>query len=133
MPSNGEIFASAWRAFAENRVEELAALVHPDFEWHSAPLGDVFRGPDAVARWSAAISREYKSLTVALESAHEVDDGCVVAFGRATAFSHGGEQACDEDLAWVTEYTDGRIVRGRVFRGHDQARRYLASRGAEAA
>jgi hypothetical protein len=133
MPSSSEIFASAWRAFAENRAQDLAALVHPDLEWHSAPLGEVFRGPDAIERWSAAISREYKSLTVALESAREVDDDCVVAFGTATGFSHGGEQSCDGDLAWVTEYADGRMVRGRVFRGRDGARRYLASRGAEAA
>jgi hypothetical protein len=133
MPSISDVFASAWRAFAENRPQDLAALVHPDLEWHSAPLGEVFRGPEAIERWSAAISREYKSLTVALESAHEVDDGCVVAFGTAIGFSHGGEQSCEGDLAWVTEYADGRMVRGRVFRGHDEARRYLASRGAEAA
>jgi SnoaL-like domain len=133
MPSSSEIFSGAWRAFAQNRAEDLAALVHPDLEWHSAPLGEVFRGPDAIERWSAAISREYKSLTVALESARKVDDDCVVAFGSAVGFSHGGEQSCEGDLAWVTEYSDGRMVRGRVFRGHDEARRYLASRGAEAA
>jgi ketosteroid isomerase-like protein len=133
MPSSVEIFVSAWRAFAENRAEDLSALVHPDVEWHSAPLGEVFRGPDAVERWWTAISREYKSLTVVLESASEVDDDCVIAFGRATGFSHGGEQSCDGDLAWVTEHADGRIVRGRVFRDHEAARRYVASRGAEAA
>ena len=133
MPSSTEIFTSAWRAFGENRVEDLAALLHPDLEWHSAPLGEVFRGPAAVECWSAAISRAYKSLTVVLESTSQVDDDCVVAFGRATAFSHGGERSCDGDLSWVTEYADGRIVRGRVFRGHEAARRYVASRGAEAA
>jgi hypothetical protein len=133
MPSSTEIFSRAWRAFAENRVDDLAALVHAEFEWHSAPLGEIFRGPDAIQRWSAAIAREYKSLTVILESTNAVDDDSVVAFGTATGFSHGGEQSCDGELAWITEYAEGRMVRGRVFRAHDDARRYLDSRGAEAA
>jgi hypothetical protein len=86
-----------------------------------------------VRRWSAAIAREFKSLTVILQSMTAVDDDCVVAFATATGFGHGGEQSCDGELAWITEYANGRIVRGRVFGGHDAARRYLDSRGAEAA
>ena len=71
MSADRATFDRAWSAFAEGRLADLARELHPDVEWHSAPLATVFRGAEQLPRWSEAVARTWKSLTVVLE---EVDD-----------------------------------------------------------
>lgn len=127
MSADRATFDRAWRAFAERRLGDLAALLHPDVEWHSAPLGTVFRGVDELARWSQATARRWKSLTVVLDEVDDSADGVVAAYGTLTAFGHSGDDY-EGDIACVTEYAGGRLVRGHVFGSHDDARGYVASR-----
>jgi hypothetical protein len=96
-------------------------------------IDEVFRGPGAARCWIAALSREWKSLTIVLVEVRELDGDCVVAVGTSTAFDYGGEQRLDRSFAWVTEYARERIVRSLVFADVDEAEAYVASRRRAAA
>jgi ketosteroid isomerase-like protein len=133
MSADRAIFDRAWAAFAEGRPGDLAPLLDPQVEWHSAPLGSVFRGAEQLERWSQTLLRTWKSLTVVLAEVDDTVDGVVAAYGTVTAFGHGGDRAYDGDMACVTEYAGGRLVRGHVFASHEEARDYVVSRSASRA
>ena len=128
MTSNAEVFQQVWVAFSEGRAGDVAEHLHPEVEFRSAMIDEVFRGPGAARCWIAALSREWKSLTVVIDEVRELDGDCVVAVGTSTAFDYGGEQRLDRSFAWVTEYARERIVRSLVFAGVDEAEAYVASR-----
>ena len=128
MSADRATFDRAWSAFAEGRLADLARELHPDVEWHSAPLATVFRGAGQVSRWSEAVARTWKSLTVVLEEVDDSVEGFVAAYGTVTAFGHGGEHDYRGETAYVTEYVGGRMVRGHAFASHAEARDYVASR-----
>ena len=128
MSADRATFDRAWSAFAEGRLADLARELHPDVEWHSAPLATVFRGTEQLSRWSEAVARTWKSLTVVLEEVDDSVEGVVAAYGTVTAFGHGGEHDYQGETAYVTEYVGGRIVRGYAFASHAEARDYVASR-----
>jgi ketosteroid isomerase-like protein len=130
--SNTEVFHDVWVAFSEGRTDDVAEHLHPQVEWHAAMLDEAFRGPGAARCWIAALSREWKSLTVVLDDVHELGEDCVVAIGTSTAFDYGGEQRRDRSFAWITEYAGGRILRSLVFAGADEAHAYVSSRRAAA-
>ena len=130
MTAERAIFDRAWAAYAEGRLDDLATELHPEVEWHSAPLRTVFRGVDEVSRWSEAVARTWKSLTLVLDEIDDSVDGVVAAYGTITAFGHGGDRDHAGEIACVTEYADGRLVRGFVFTAHALARDYVASRSA---
>jgi ketosteroid isomerase-like protein len=130
--SNLEVFHKVWLAFSEGRADDVAEHLHPQVEWHSTMLDEVFRGPGAARQWIAACSRDWKSLTVVLDDVHELGGDCVLAVGTSTAFDYGGEQRLDRSLAWVTEYAGESIVRSLVFARADEALAYVASRRAAA-
>ena len=128
MASNIEIFHDVWLAFSEGRADEVAQHLHPQVEWGSAMVDEVFRGPGAARCWIAALSREWKSLTVVLDDVQELEDDCVVATGTSIAFDYGGEQRLERSFAWLTEFAGPRIVRSVVFAGADEAHAYVMSR-----
>jgi ketosteroid isomerase-like protein len=130
--SNLDVFHDVWLAFSEGRTDDVAGHMHPQVEWHSAMVDEVFRGPGAARCWIAALSREWKSLTVVLDDVHQLDDGSVVAIGTSTAFDYGGEQRFDRSFAWLTEFAGRRIVRSLIFAGADEAHAYVASHRAAA-
>jgi ketosteroid isomerase-like protein len=123
MSADRATFDRAWNAFAEGRLGVLAAVLHADVEWHSAPLGTVFRGVDELARWSQTTARTWKSLTVVLDEVDDSSEGVVAAYGTLTAFGHGGDDY-EGEIGCVTEYAGGRLL----FASHDEARGYVASR-----
>ena len=127
MASNADVFQEVWLAFSEGRSDDITEHLHPQVEWSSAMIDEVFRGPGAARCWMAALSREFKSLTLVLHEVRELGGGCVVAAGTATAFDYGGEQRLDRSFAWVTEYAGKRIARSLVFGGVDEADAYVAS------
>jgi hypothetical protein len=128
MSADRATFDRAWAAFAEGRLADLVREVDPQVEWHSAPLGTVFRGVGQVTRWSETIARTWKSLTIVLEEIDDSVEGVVAAYGTVTAFSHGGERDLQGEVAYVTEYAGGRLVRGYACASHGEARDYVASR-----
>jgi ketosteroid isomerase-like protein len=127
--SNAEIFREVWDAYASGRTDVLLERLDPDVEWHpSLAQDDAVRGRDAFSEWLSRLQREYKSLTVVLETTREVADDCIMAFGQVTTFDHSGIKRDDAALAWVAEFRDERIVRATSFLDRDEALRYVTAR-----
>jgi ketosteroid isomerase-like protein len=126
--SNVEVFREAWDAYACGRTDVLLAFLHPDIRWEPALVDGGFHGPEAFESWLLAAQRQYKSMTVVLETVREVADDCIVAFGRVTAFDYSGEQSHDAAVAWVAEFRAGRVIRATTFTDRDEALRYVTDR-----
>jgi ketosteroid isomerase-like protein len=126
--SNVEVFREAWEAYACGRIETLLEFLHPDVRWEPALTEGAFQGREAFQSWLATAQRQYKSMTVVLETVREVADDCIVAFGRVTAFDYSGEQSHDAAMAWVAEFRAGRVIRATTFADRDHALRYVTDR-----
>lgn len=119
-----------WDAWSRGSVPEIVALLDPDIAWESTMLGREYRGHGDVTDWLEALAREWKSLTVTLESVEDCGADAAVARGRAVGFDYGGGKAFDTPMTWVAEFTGELISRARVFTDDEDAARYLASREA---
>ena len=122
--SSLEAFSALWRAYGEGRLDRSLDLVADDCEVTFFDGTTVLRGHDGVREWLAAERRQWKSITVSYDEVHEERSGCVLGVGRLTALSVDGEQI-DCRVAFVAEFADGRLVRGRMFRDRDEAARYV--------
>jgi ketosteroid isomerase-like protein len=100
-------------AFNRRDVEGLTALLAKDVEIvpiRAALEGTVYRGPDAVAEWYAAVDESWDELKVAIE---EVRDGGerVLALGRIRGRGRDSGAAIDVEAASVGHFRDGLITR----------------------
>jgi ketosteroid isomerase-like protein len=128
MSSQAEAVRQLWDAWSRGAPAEMAPVLDPEVEWESVILGRSYRGREEVATWLEALRREWKSLTVTFDRAEDAGPDLAIAYGRATGFDYGGDQAFDTPLTWVAEFRDGLIVRGRVFTDEQEARDYVAQR-----
>lgn len=126
--SNVEVFRRAWDAYASGRVDALLACLDPEVVWQPTLIGGEVHGRDGVASWLAATQRQFKSMTVVLETMREVADDCMVAFGRVTTFDYSGECSHDAALGWVAEFRELVVVRATSFVDRDEALRYVTAR-----
>jgi ketosteroid isomerase-like protein len=128
--SNREVFQRVWELYAAGRDPEVLEHLDRNVEWRPTLVDPAaYHGHDGVRAWATASRRAWKSVTVVLESLHEVD-GCVVASGRISALDHGGDQVVDSDMACVAEFRDGRVVRAASFRSEDDALAWVSARPA---
>jgi ketosteroid isomerase-like protein len=121
-------FSDLWRAYGEGRLERSLDLVDPECE---LPLPDgrrAFRGHEGVREWLAASRRDWKTVTITYDDVDEPHPGCVVGVGHVTASSADGDEQLERPLAFVAEFRDGRLVRGRVFSDREDALRYARER-----
>jgi ketosteroid isomerase-like protein len=129
MPQSGlEAFQMLWRAYGEGRLDRSMHLIDADCEVTFADGSTALRGHDGVREWLAAARREWKTLTITYDEVHEERPGCVLGVGGLTASSTAGTEV-ECPIAFVAEFKDGRLVRGRMFRDRDEARRYLTGPG----
>jgi ketosteroid isomerase-like protein len=127
MPGSSlEAFQQLWRAYGEGRLDRSMHLIDPDCEVTFADGSTALRGHDGVREWLAAARREWKTLTITYDEVHEERPGSVLGVGGLTASSAAGAEV-ERRIAFVAEFNDGRLVRARMFRDRDAARRYLAT------
>jgi ketosteroid isomerase-like protein len=117
--SSLEAFSTLWRAYGEGRLDESLDLVDPDCEI-SLVDGSPLRGHDGVRSSLAAARRDWKTLRIVSDDVFEDHPGCVVGSGRLAASARDGAHV-DRPIAFVAEFRDGRLVRGRVFATRDDA------------
>jgi ketosteroid isomerase-like protein len=121
--SSLEAFSALWHAYGEGRLDRSLHLVDEDCEISFADGETALRGHDGVREWLAAARREWKTLTIVYDEISEERPGCVIGFGGLTALAaDGSEVECA--IAFVAEFADGRLVRGRMFRDRDAALDY---------
>ena len=122
--SSLEAFSALWRAYGEGRLGRTLHLIAEDCEITFADGATTLHGHDGVREWLALARRDWKTLTIVYDEVREERPGCVLCVGALTASSvHGIELDCA--IAFVAEFDDGRLVRGRMFRDRDEAVRYL--------
>jgi ketosteroid isomerase-like protein len=122
--SSIEAFSALWRAYGEGRLDRSLHLVDADCEITFADGRTALRGHDGVREWLNAARHDWKTLTIVYDEVHEERPGCVLGVGGLTASSADGS-VVECRIAFVAEFDDGRLVRGRMFRDRDEAVRYL--------
>ena len=110
---NVESVRAAADAFNRRDEEAFRALTADDVELvpiRAALEGTVYRGPDAVARWWAAVDDSWEDLTVEIEEVRDAGDR-VLALGRIRGRGRGSGAAIDVEAAALAEFRDGLITR----------------------
>lgn len=122
MAADSDLVAGFYAATQARDAAAILALLHPEFEAHTAPglpcgAGGWFHGPEeTLARVWGAVFAEYDTAPYA-ETRHETEDGLVVVTGRyrGTARSTGRPyeaefvhlwRVVDGRIAWLHQYTD---------------------------
>ena len=118
-----EIVRAAADAFNRRDVEAFRALTANDVE--IVPIravleGTIYRGPDAVARWYAAIDDSWEALTVEIEELRDAGDR-VLTLGRIRGRGRGSGAAIDVEAAALTEFRDGLITRWHNYTDRAEA------------
>jgi ketosteroid isomerase-like protein len=129
--SSLQAFDALWRAYGEGRLGRSMDLVDADCEITFADGSTALRGHDGVREWLAVARREWKTLTITYDEVREERPGCVLGVGGLTASSVDGTEV-EFPIAFVAEFREGRLVRGRMFRDRAEALRHLASRRRDA-
>jgi ketosteroid isomerase-like protein len=125
--SSLEAFSALWRAYAEGRLERSLDLLAEDCEVTFLDGTTVLRGRDGVRESLAAERRRWKTITITYDEVEELRPGCVLGVGRLTASSADGDAQIDCEVAFVAEFGDGRLARGRVFGDRAVATEYVTS------
>ncbi|QKG23174.1 nuclear transport factor 2 family protein [Actinomadura verrucosospora] len=122
MPEERDVVAGFYGATQAADAAAILALLHPEFEAHTAPglpcgAGGTFHGPhETLARVWGAVFIEYDTAPYA-ETWHETADGLVVVTGhyrgtaRATGRAYEAEfvhlwRVTDGKISWLHQYTD---------------------------
>ena len=99
-------------AFNRRDVETLTAFLAEDAKIvpiRAALEDTVFRGPDAVAEWYAAVDESWEELTVEMQGARDGGDW-VVGLGRLRGRGRESGAAIDIEAASVAHFRDGLIT-----------------------
>jgi ketosteroid isomerase-like protein len=123
--SSLEAFHALWRAYGEGRLDRSLDLIADNCEVTFADGRTALRGHDGVRDWLDVARREWKTLTIVYDEVHEERPGCVVGVGGLTATAADGS-GFECPIAFVAQFEEGRLVRGRMFRDRDEAVAYLA-------
>jgi ketosteroid isomerase-like protein len=118
--SSLEAFSALWRAYGEGRLDRSLDLVDPACEVTFADGSEPVRGHDGVRERLTASHRQWKTLRIVYDEVFEDHPGCVVGIGHLTASGAGGARV-DRPMAFVAEFHEGRLVRGRFFATRDEA------------
>ena len=120
---NVESLRAALDAVNRRDVEALTALLAKDAEivpMRAALDGTVFRGPDAVARWYAALDESWEEMEGEIESVRDLDDR-VLVLGRLRGRGRGSGAALDVEAGSVAHFHDGLITRLQNFTSRAEA------------
>jgi ketosteroid isomerase-like protein len=122
--SSLEAFSALWRAYGEGRLDQSLHLIDENCELTLSDGRTALRGHDGVRECLSAARRDWKTVTITYEEVHEERPGCVLGIGRLTASAADGT-GFECPIAFVAEFDEGRLVRGRMFRDRDEAVRYV--------
>ncbi|MDQ6811018.1 MAG: nuclear transport factor 2 family protein [Actinomycetota bacterium] len=120
---NMEIARRAGEAIGHSDAEALGALMAPECEivpMRAALEGTVYRGPDAAARFVAAVDEVWENLSGETEALRDGGDW-VLAFARFRG--RGRTSGVDQDvqMAAVYRFRDGVIASLRLYSDRAEA------------
>lgn len=120
---NAEIMRTAMDAFNRRDVEGLGAFLARDAEIvpvRAALEGTVYRDPDAVAQYCAAVDESWENLTWEVE---KVRDGgsWVLALGRIRGGGRGSGAVIDARAGWVAHFREGLVTSFHTYADRGEA------------
>ena len=109
--SSRAIFGRLWEAYGQGRLDDVLHLIDRDCELRASVSNRVYRGHDGVREGMVDFRRAWKSATLTSDEVIEIDAEVIVVIGYLIAFDHSGRRAYDAPLAWLAEFSDGRLLR----------------------
>jgi ketosteroid isomerase-like protein len=85
MPTNAEIVASGYQAFAAQDIPAVLAMLDPGIEWYipeELPDGGTYRGPDGVLQFFGKLQETYTEFRVEPEGFSAVEGDRVLVEGH---------------------------------------------------
>src|SRR5262249_21589984 len=116
---------SAVNAFNEDGVEAALEYFDPEIEWWAPPdwLEDrLYKGYDGLRRLAAYWNQLFDDYRVEPDEFTELGDGPVVALLRERAGIRDSGDPVEQEIGYIAEMRDGRIVVVHVFFTWDETR-----------
>ena len=115
--SNAEALVRAFAGWGRDNPANLRELLHPDCELvvpDSLPYGGTFQGADAAIGWfTRELWRWFDEFTSTPEDLIDAGDRIVVPVHVRARTKNGS--AVDAHNAWIYEFEEGKLTRGRVY------------------
>ena len=115
--SNAEALARAFAGWGKDKPANLRELLHPDCELvvpDSIPYGGTFRGADAAIAWfTHELWRWFDEFTSKPEDLIDAGDRIIVPVHVRARAKTG--RTVDVHNVWIYEFSEGRLVKGRVY------------------
>ncbi|HET9591317.1 MAG TPA: nuclear transport factor 2 family protein [Solirubrobacterales bacterium] len=108
------------RAFNEQDLDAFVEVLDPAVELHSGR--GLRKGIEAARLW-ATKSPGGAQQTITLDDLYEESDRAVALITRAWHWEEDGSHAGDEEMAWVFELRDRRILSWRPYEDREEALR----------
>ena len=118
-----DVMRAAMEAFNRRDGEGFGAVMTRDAEIvpvRAALEGTVYRGPDAAARYCAAVDESWEDLSWEIE---EIRDGgdWVLALGQIRGRGRGSGAALDVRAAWVARFREGLVANFHTYTDRAEA------------
>jgi ketosteroid isomerase-like protein len=115
--ANGEALIQAFAGWGKDEPANMKSILAADCEVivpDSVPYGGTFRGPDECVAWfTREIWRWFDEFTSTPEGFIDAGDQVVVPVNVKARAKNG--KSMDVHNIWLYEFTDGKLVRARVY------------------
>jgi hypothetical protein len=115
--SNVELLIGAFAGWGRDNPAGMREILHPDCELivpDSIPYGGTFRGIDAVVGWfTRDLWRWFDEFASTPEGLIDAGDHIVVPVHVRARAKNG--RTMDVHNIWIYEFSQGRLIRGRVY------------------
>jgi ketosteroid isomerase-like protein len=108
------------RAFNERDLDAFVAVLDPEVELHS--MRGLRKGVEAARLWATREPGGAQQ-TIELEALYEDTDRAVALIKRSWHWAEDGSPAGVDEMAWLFELRDGRVLSWRPFEDRAEALR----------
>lgn len=123
---NVEVVRKALAAFNSGEVEQVLAVVQPDFEAHIAPElsaePDTYRGSSGLQRYFDSFQEAFEEIRFEVEGLTDAGDSVVVGL-RMSAVGKATKIPVEQRNAGVWTILDGKLSRIDTYASLEEARR----------
>lgn len=122
--TNAEIVRRAFERWNTDR-DTFIEIVHPEVEISVASTavtgGVPFRGHDGFRRWVATMEESFEVWELCPQTFEERGES-VLVLGSMCVRGRGSGLELDQEVGWIVDLRNGKLLRLRSFMSHDVAR-----------
>ena len=119
-----EMFEAGMEAFNNGDAEAFLTFCDPDCEWYPflqpSATGEPYRGREGVREWLRTIADAFDDISTQADQVFDAPDR-LIALGEIRYRARDSEVDASAQIAWIFDFRDGLIWRGRVYMRHDEA------------